>query len=227
MNKKILVLSSMILFLAGNYNLFSKDNKNAKQIATANVGGLVKTIDDDKSNTLKETKFSKFLKKGFFKNIQKDFKSKYFTNEFYKNYFSYLESNFNFDYNRVDMGLIADKSDFRMILYDLDGQVIKSYPICVGKDKGQKRTFDDKCTPEGVFWIAEKEHSTEKKYGPRILTYDGPGAWYPYEAIHGTPLGAAWTIGKERSLGCIRMYDKDVKEIYELVELGCPLIIKP
>lgn len=41
--------------------------------------------------------------------------------------------------------------------------------------------------------------------------------------IHGTD--APWTIGNAVSHGCIRMYNKDVKDLYPRVRVGAPVIV--
>jgi len=41
--------------------------------------------------------------------------------------------------------------------------------------------------------------------------------------IHGTP--SSWSIGQNVSHGCIRMYMKDVEQLFEMVDVGTPVYI--
>jgi lipoprotein-anchoring transpeptidase ErfK/SrfK len=54
--------------------------------------------------------------------------------------------------------------------------------------------------------------------GTRALNLDASGI-----RIHGTTQD--WSIGHAASHGCMRMHRWDVEELYELVEVGTPVII--
>lgn len=89
--------------------------------------------------------------------------------------------------------------------------VIKSYPIAIGK----KQTP----TPTGQYSIVNKVPNPGGVFG----------AWWfglsiPKYGIHGT--NNAGSIGKEVSLGCIRMHNKDVQELANYVSVGTPVRIK-
>lgn len=86
-----------------------------------------------------------------------------------------------------------------------NGQRMKSYPIAVGKPSTP--------TPKGTFKIVNKAVNPGGPFGARWL-----GLSKPHIGIHGTnnPL----SIGKAVSNGCIRMYNKDVIELYHLVPIG-------
>ena len=44
-------------------------------------------------------------------------------------------------------------------------------------------------------------------------------------AIHGT--NRPDTIGTAASFGCIRMFNRDVVDLYERVEVGTPVVVMP
>jgi L,D-transpeptidase ErfK/SrfK len=41
--------------------------------------------------------------------------------------------------------------------------------------------------------------------------------------IHGTP--SSWSIGQNVSHGCVRMYMKDVEQLFDMVEAGTPVYV--
>ena len=43
--------------------------------------------------------------------------------------------------------------------------------------------------------------------------------------FHGTP--HRWTVGRAVSHGCVRLYDEDVRELFELVSIGTPVTVLP
>ena len=102
-----------------------------------------------------------------------------------------------------------------------DGQVVKVYPIAVGK-----RTTP---SPTGSFQIAS--HIVKPAwYQPGKVVGPGPanplgtrwmGLGYKGYGIHGT--NRPRSIGKAASHGCIRMRNRDVEELFELVQVGDPV----
>ncbi|MCC5909318.1 MAG: murein L,D-transpeptidase [Clostridiaceae bacterium] len=108
-------------------------------------------------------------------------------------------------------------------------EVIKKYPIAQGKDPWR--------TPEGKFTIVVKwidpawggagraapvaGGAPNNPLGPRWLGLShGGGGQY---GIHGN--AAPRSIGTDVSLGCIRMINSDVRELYSLVQLKTPVWI--
>lgn len=102
-------------------------------------------------------------------------------------------------------------------------RLVKEYPIAIGKPATP--------TPLGSFAIEYKEinpawYPPEQKgvvvpSGPNNpLGYRWLGFWNTY-GIHGT--NAPWSIGSAVSNGCIRMYEEDVEELYDLVKNGTPV----
>ena len=113
--------------------------------------------------------------------------------------------------------IVVSLKDRRLALVE-DGQVIKVYPVAVGKPSTP--------SPEGTFAIARRvKNPTYAHDGKTILP--GPGnpvgtRWMGLSirgfGIHGT--NEPHSIGKAASHGCIRMAKADLEELYELVAVG-------
>ncbi|MFP4055705.1 MAG: L,D-transpeptidase family protein [Candidatus Brocadiia bacterium] len=124
---------------------------------------------------------------------------------------------------------VVVKSDFKLTVYK-EGLWIREFPVGLGKDG---------TTPVGEFVAGEKipkppytavyphipyDDKENNPLGTRWITIQGAGAGQ--YGIHGT-----WepdSIGKERSKGCIRMLNKDVELVYDLMVRGkSSIVIKP
>ncbi|KAF1084054.1 putative L,D-transpeptidase YkuD [Sporotomaculum syntrophicum] len=127
--------------------------------------------------------------------------------------------------------IIINKKNNTLYLYK-EGELYKSYPVATGENP----LF----TPEGVFKIANKieNHGQELKpqLGVRWL-----GLAVPFEkdnraekdarapvgrkyGIHGT--NEPDSIGKYASGGCIRMDNRQIAELFKLVEVNTPVEIR-
>ena len=87
-----------------------------------------------------------------------------------------------------------------------EGKVIKTYPISAGKPKTP--------SPIGTWRIVSKARWNEG-FGGCWMGFNVP--WGKF-GIHGTR--ESWGIGSPISHGCIRMYNKDVLELYKLIPIG-------
>jgi len=92
------------------------------------------------------------------------------------------------------------------------GKVFKTYPIAVGKPATP--------TPKGNFKIINKAYNPGGPFGARWLGLSAPNGDY---GIHGTNNPSS--IGKSVSNGCIRTYNNNIIEIYNLVPVGTPVKI--
>ncbi|HBN85610.1 MAG TPA: hypothetical protein DDZ89_17405 [Clostridiales bacterium] len=116
------------------------------------------------------------------------------------------------------------------MLYHLDGEtILHAYPVATGKQAGY--------TPQGKFTIVNKlvnpawggagrqppikGGAPNNPLGKRWLGLD-IGGGYTY-GIHGN--ADETSIGKYVSLGCIRMPNKDVESLFEIVQTGTTVII--
>jgi lipoprotein-anchoring transpeptidase ErfK/SrfK len=100
-----------------------------------------------------------------------------------------------------------------------NGRVVRTYPVAVGAPSSP--------SPVGAFTIAQRVPNPTW-YGPNG-TVVGPGKANPVGTrwlglsrkgygIHGTNVPSS--IGHNASHGCIRMRNRDVEELFELVSVG-------
>jgi lipoprotein-anchoring transpeptidase ErfK/SrfK len=116
--------------------------------------------------------------------------------------------------------LIVSIPDRKIVLLE-DGQIVKIYPVAVGKKSTP--------SPRGTFQIASRVVKPAW-YQPGKMVAPGPanplgtrwmGLGYKGYGIHGTNMPNS--IGKAASHGCIRMRNHDVEELFELVQVGDPV----
>ncbi|MFQ5490226.1 MAG: L,D-transpeptidase family protein [Phycisphaerae bacterium] len=122
---------------------------------------------------------------------------------------------------------VVTKADYAMDIY-LQGTFIKRFPVGLGAEDG---------TPTGV-WKVKNKLKNPQYYPPRggqIILADDPEnplgeRWIGMEGVEGQALGQLRygihgtiepdSIGKSVSLGCIRMHNVDVEEVYDLLVVG-------
>lgn len=107
--------------------------------------------------------------------------------------------------------IVVDKETHRLAV--VSGEVVlRMYPVGLGGDR----------TPEGTFRVTDKVKNPngrdDGEFGSRGMELTG-GEY----AIHGT--NEPDSIGKDESLGCIRMGREDVEELFDLVPKGTPVYI--
>jgi len=102
-----------------------------------------------------------------------------------------------------------------------DGQIVKTYPVAVGKSYSQ--------TPIGEFKVINKlinpyyskgkipGGSPNNPLGSRWIGFK------PHYGIHGNSDPSS--IGTYASAGCVRMFDKDVKELYDMISISTPITV--
>ena len=100
--------------------------------------------------------------------------------------------------------IVVDLSERKRHLYD-GNTLMKTYPIGIGKILTK--------SPIGDYMIVNKEPNPKGPYGDYWM-----GLSKEHYGIHGTDRPSS--IGKKVSKGCIRMYNKDVVELANLVPLG-------
>ena len=119
--------------------------------------------------------------------------------------------------------LVVDKSKLILSLY-LNDRLVKVYPVGIG--------LEDYYTPTGKFEIVNKLVNPDWYAPDGVYPYGDPknvlgtrwmGISSPGYGIHGTTQPE--TVGKKSSQGCIRMLNKDVEELYDLVPVGTPVVI--
>lgn len=89
----------------------------------------------------------------------------------------------------------------------------KSFKVALGKSETP--------TPIGEWRIKRKARNWGDGFGSRWMGLNVPWGLY---GIHGT--NKPWSIGSHASHGCIRMFNRDVEKVYDLVREGDKVIIK-
>lgn len=124
----------------------------------------------------------------------------------YTNIYPYYNYNTDFDPSlvRVTYSITINVAARTLTLYK-NGSWFKSFPVAVGKSSTP--------TPRGTFTIINKAYNPGGPFGARWLGLSRRGY-----GIHGTNNPSS--IGKAVSNGCIRMHNKDVIELYNLVPVA-------
>jgi lipoprotein-anchoring transpeptidase ErfK/SrfK len=131
-------------------------------------------------------------------------------------------------------GTIVVKTGERSLYYVLDEQRALRFPVGVGRSG---KIWTGAARVEGKFvrpaWAPPQEIRREHPDLPEVIP--GGAANNPMGeaaltlrggeyAIHGTNRPAS--IGGFVSYGCIRMYNRDIRELYRLVAVGTPVIVQ-
>ena len=123
----------------------------------------------------------------------------------------------------VTTRIVVDLSARTLTVWD-SGAIVGTYPVAVG--------MPSLPTPTGSFYINLKLRPSDPGgvYGPLAL---GTSAFQPklsswpgggIVGIHGTNEDSL--IGKAVSHGCIRMHNRDIKKVDDVVIVGSPLLIQ-
>ena len=141
------------------------------------------------------------------------------------------------------MGFEDRKRAYRPLLPDIDfiefnnDKVIKKYPIDLGFDpKGPKRIEGDGKTPEGRYYVNRKN--------PKSAYHLSLGISYPNKTdkaeakkmgksagkdifIHGRVGFFGRRPKKDWTWGCVAVSNREIEEIYAMVDIGTPIWIYP
>lgn len=131
--------------------------------------------------------------------------------------------------------VLVVKQDERVLELHVDGTVTRTWPIAVGQGGSE--------TPTGVFSIGAKRfeptwyNPSPDGWGSDMPAFIGPGADNPLGLralnwnrngadtlirFHGTPNEAS--IGEAASRGCVRMFNRDVIELFDIIPSGTAII---
>ena len=124
--------------------------------------------------------------------------------------------------NNCEFSVVVDKSQ-NLLFLKRAGDVIKTYIVSTGKNN---------CTPIGNFKIINKlENPTWYKTGEIIEPNDPDNLlgtrWMGFDlesyGIHGT--NKPEELGLQITLGCVRMRNGDVEEVFDIVPTGTEVLI--
>jgi len=141
--------------------------------------------------------------------------------------------------------LLVEKSKYELSVYDDQGW-LATYPVVFGnKDQGDKMVAGDRKTPEGSFKIVSKRvHEKWDRF--MLLDYPNADSYYKFNkrkneglipktasigggiGIHGTWPREGYAIDRYDNWteGCISMRNEDVEELYKMIPIGTPILIR-
>jgi lipoprotein-anchoring transpeptidase ErfK/SrfK len=128
---------------------------------------------------------------------------------------------------RGPFSAVIDKSRFAMDVL-LDGQLVQSFPVGLGRDgrtpRGTWRVFNKLVNPS---WV---DPGTSKRYAADDPANPVGEHWLGLEGLSGDAVGKLGygihgtidpaSIGRNESLGCVRLRPADVRRVYELLVEG-------
>ncbi|MBK7643397.1 MAG: L,D-transpeptidase [Planctomycetes bacterium] len=120
----------------------------------------------------------------------------------------------------------------RWLLFLLDDEVLAAWPVGVGKPGSD--------TPRGSYTVGEK--STDPTWfrpgeapvpagdprnplGTRWIAWVGSDGEKTHLGFHGTRNPES--IGQDESEGCVRMLNRNVEELYQILPRGTPVLVQP
>ncbi len=124
--------------------------------------------------------------------------------------YSYREAVEN-DAGKRDMCIFIDLNERQLYLFE-GNKLVSRYAVAIGKPASP--------SPIGVWKIKNMRKNWGSGFGSRWLGLNVPWGIY---GIHGT--NKPYTIGSAASHGCFRMYNADVEELYDRVDIGTPVVV--
>ncbi len=132
----------------------------------------------------------------------------------------------------VDRASALVDLDAHWAFYLLGGEVADAWPVGVGKESSTTRV--------GTFVVGKKE--VEPMWFPQgrpAVPYGDPGnplgtRWISWDDAEGRSTGLGFhgtneptSIGKDASLGCIRMRTPDVETLFDILPVGARVVVMP
>lgn len=127
--------------------------------------------------------------------------------------------------DKYELGSIVVVNSQRKLYYVIGKGRALLYPVAVG-------TKDSQWTGQSFVHSKAVNPSWTPPWAPSRVVRGGPGnplgvralylGWTQYR-IHGT--NAPGSIGSAASHGCFRMFNEDVKDLYDRVHIGAPVFV--
>lgn len=118
--------------------------------------------------------------------------------------------------------LVVDKSQ-NLLFLERKGEIIRTYIVATGRDNG---------TPIGNFKIVNKLTNPTWYRTGAVIPPDSPdnilgSRWMGFDlkgyGIHGTTEPEA--LGKQLTLGCVRMKNEDIENLFDIIPMGTEVTI--
>lgn len=131
-------------------------------------------------------------------------------------------------------GMVLNTAELRVYFFPASGKEVMTYPVGIGREGWNTPVGVTKVTgkvKDPTWYVPESIHKWRAQDGVKLPPKVGPGPnnpLGPYKMLlgfhpgdyrmHGTndPTG----IGRRSSSGCIRMWNEDVEELYDMVHVG-------
>lgn len=130
--------------------------------------------------------------------------------------------------------LLVNTTQRILDVVNANGSANRTFPIAIGAEetptpRGNFKVLEKIDDPAATMDFSEKwENTNPEMFGPRsidlnICVFDFEHDCWRRYAIHGTDKPEL--MGEAVSLGCIRLKNDDILELYDMVEVGMPVII--
>jgi L,D-transpeptidase ErfK/SrfK len=148
-------------------------------------------------------------------------------------------------FQTVGVQLVLDRTH-RQLMVLKDGQLTHRFPAAVGTlgwetPAGRHRVLEKVLEPIWVHPVTGERigQGERNPLGSRWIGFyrdcKGRNGWDGEQYLdidgctvagfHGTPY--RWTVGRAVSHGCVRLYEENVQEVFDLVRLGTPVTVIP
>ena len=131
--------------------------------------------------------------------------------------------------------IVISKKNRRMYLFD-GKTVLRSYKIGLGSEPvGDKKVQGDGKTPEGLYYI-DRKNPKSRYYLSLGISYPNSADKAEAQALGKSPGGDIFIHGEDTkpnffkrdwTAGCIAVKNREIHEIYSLVKVGTPILIRP
>ena len=137
-----------------------------------------------------------------------------------------------------DYVILVDKLKHKCLLYQ-SGKLARSYPIDLGGTIGDKLRAGDRATPEGMYRVVQKRSRGQTTYYKALLiNYPNDEdradfalakrkGWVSRRAGIGGLIEIHGEGGRNEdwTLGCVALANRDMDELFRLVDIGTPVTI--
>ncbi len=131
--------------------------------------------------------------------------------------------------------IVVKKAD--RVMYLVSGnEILRKYNIGLGfRPTGDKKISGDGRTPEGAYFI-DRKNPNSKYFLSLGISYPNAQDRAEAKTLNKSPGGdifihgrndLSWMLRRDWTAGCISVSNRDIKEIYRLVDIGTPIFIQP